>query len=300
MTDVSFLIPARNEEKHLGACVASIQQHAPRQLSCEIIIADNYSLDDTFEMAKFWDHNSDSTRAYQCEGTVAGVRNFLADAARGKLLVFLDADTVLTRQWAERFINICSALSGKVTGSVVRAKNADDFLTVNWFSHIGKRRGEYLNGAHMIVSKQDFESIGGFDEDLVTGEDVDFCQRAKFAGMLVQHDDGLVVFHQRYPKTVREFFARERWHAAGDYQSPMRVLRSKPALAGMVYLWTIVVALFAPWRYSNPAVVLLALMPTAMSFYKFRSLDLKTRLNNILLSAVYLVARGLPKWEYSR
>lgn len=294
--DVSFLIPARNEKKYLCDCVDSIQQYAPAEITYEILIADNYSSDGTFWLATELDSQHENLRAYQCDGNVGAVRNFLASASKGHTLVFLDADTLLTPEWSERFMEVYQCDNYRiVSGSVVEPPESDDVVTTAWFTPLANQKRGYVNGAHMIIRKDRFEHIGGFDEDLVSGEDVDFCRRARLAGMSIVNDMGLVVLHQRTPKTVKDFFRRERWHAAGDYESPVRMLRSRPALLGMVYIWMIGATLFLPW-----AAALLLLIPVVMSFYKFHGLAIRQRINNILLSAVYLVARGVPSMGYPR
>lgn len=298
--DVSFLIPAYNEQHHLQSCVTSISQFAPAGLSREIVIADNYSLDDTFQIAKSFDDEHEDIRAYKCEGPIGRVRNFLADAARGNVLVFLDADTLLTQQWADRFLTLYGSISTParvITGSIVKPQKSDDFMSKNWFSHLSKRQSTYLNGAHMIIKHGDFDAVGQFASQLVTGEDVEFCRRAESCGFFLSPDSELVVMHQRYPHTISEFFNRERWHAYGDYQSVSNFLRSKTAMAGVAYIGMMALAVFGVGAERLIGLSGLVIFPTAFSFYKFKRLSVAERANNLLLSSVYLTARALPKWE---
>lgn len=86
---LSIVIPAKNEEKYLPVLLKSIKwQNFPKS-DCEIIVADNHSTDRTRDIAK----------KYNCRITKGGLpgrgRNLGAKAAKGEILLFLDADTKL-------------------------------------------------------------------------------------------------------------------------------------------------------------------------------------------------------------
>ena len=57
----------------------------------------------------------------------------------------------------------------------------------------------------MIVSKALFKSLGGFDESLATGEDYEFCVRAKNCGVGLRESDELGVTHRGVPRNLYEF-----------------------------------------------------------------------------------------------
>lgn len=88
----------------------------------------------------------------------------------------------------------------------------------------------------MIVTRRFFDELGGFDELLETGEDYDFCARARLAGGSIVLDPQLVVTHEGYPRTLAAFIRREAWHGAGDFTSLPAVLRSKVALATILFV----------------------------------------------------------------
>src|SRR3972149_7038229 len=50
---ISIIIPARNEEAHLGATLTYLRQHSPHP-SAEIIVAEAGSLDGTADAARHW------------------------------------------------------------------------------------------------------------------------------------------------------------------------------------------------------------------------------------------------------
>lgn len=94
----------------------------------------------------------------------------------------------------------------------------------------------YINGGNLITTRTLFQRLQGFDVDLETGEDVDFCERAKKHDARVVIDTGLKVFHEGYPKSVSRFVRRERWHGAGDFKDWGRVLQSRVAIATLAFM----------------------------------------------------------------
>jgi hypothetical protein len=56
---------------------------------------------------------------------------------------------------------------------------------------------DWVSGCAMIIRKDVFDSVGGFDESFfVFYEDVDFCRRVKEAGYHVMYDPQIVVSHR--------------------------------------------------------------------------------------------------------
>lgn len=89
-------------------------------------------------------------------------RNLGAMQAKGKFLIFLDADVVI----AEHFV-----------------KNIDTQMTDQSFALFGPPAQNSLRGS-CVVSRKDFENIGGYDELLggYEGEDLELYARLRFVG----------------------------------------------------------------------------------------------------------------------
>ena len=86
----SILIPARNEEQCLPGCLASVQAAAgPFPDQVEVIVAANRCTDRTEEIAR--EHGAkvvqDDSR------NLAKIRNAAAQAARGEVIITIDADS---------------------------------------------------------------------------------------------------------------------------------------------------------------------------------------------------------------
>ena len=98
---ISVLVPARNEERAIAACLATlVEQDYP---SYEVLVLDDGSEDGTAAVVRQWAERSSRVRLLDgapLPGGWAGKAHAchqLARAARGELLLFVDADTALYR-----------------------------------------------------------------------------------------------------------------------------------------------------------------------------------------------------------
>jgi len=96
-----------------------------------------------------------------------------------------------------------------------------------WDIHMSSRREKtgdinWVPSGNLIMTKNVFQSVDGFDEDLRTAEDVDLCQRVRQQGLKVYTHPNLAVEHLGNPKTIKEFFIKERWRGEGVLQNLIR------------------------------------------------------------------------------
>jgi len=92
---VSFVIPAWNEAALLGHTLESIRAAAAAlNLAHEVVVADDSSTDETAEIARQAGARVISVHHRQISAT----RNSGARSAGGDMLIFVDADTLVTRE----------------------------------------------------------------------------------------------------------------------------------------------------------------------------------------------------------
>jgi glycosyltransferase involved in cell wall biosynthesis len=257
---ISFIMPARNEERFIGQSIESIREFCPPEVLSEIIVVDHGSTDRTREIAAAM-----GAIVLQPQvATIAALRNAGASVAQGNVFVFLDSDVTLTEAWesearaaAERMLEDPPQL----TGSNCDAPESDNWFLKHWFSEMSRdQNANSLGSAHMIISRSLFERLKGFDGRLRTGEDPDLCDRARAVGALVAARPAMRVIHHGYPVTVGAFVRRERWHGGGDLGSIGRVLRSKVMLMTLVFVGlhvALIAGFFVSWKLSVVAAGLL-------------------------------------------
>src|SRR4051812_1771887 len=91
---ISFIVPAYNEEKYLGATLDSIHA-AARAIGepYEIVVADDASTDGTAALAE----SAAARVVHVSHRQISKTRNSGARAATGDVLIFVDADTRVDR-----------------------------------------------------------------------------------------------------------------------------------------------------------------------------------------------------------
>jgi glycosyltransferase involved in cell wall biosynthesis len=176
----SVLVPARNEEAYLGACLASIGAAAQLyQGQVETIVALNRCTDRTEEIARA--HGA--VIVHEDARNLAKIRNAAARAASGEILLTIDADSTMS---ANMLSEIDRALAGGDTigGGVLMIPERLSLgigLTILILAPYALLRYR-VSGGLFWCRRRDFEAIGGFDESMVSGEDLDFALRLKAYG----------------------------------------------------------------------------------------------------------------------
>lgn len=229
--ELSFIIPALNEEKNIENTIRSIKK-AIGDLSSEIIVCDNGSKDRTVQIAE----SLGATVIVDKLTTIAGLRNAGARYAAGSVLVFIDADVQLAEDWLQNLKRETEDWPQDrliVTGSTYLVPIASSFVESNWFAKLTRTATNYINSGHLIVSREMFDRIAGFDETLKTTEDYDFCQRAKNANGKLVEAQSLKAYHYGFPSTLWAFCSREAWHGREDFSSLNKFTHSKTAIAAV-------------------------------------------------------------------
>jgi GT2 family glycosyltransferase len=79
-------------------------------------------------------------------------------------------------------------------------------------------RVEWLATFNLLVRRDAFEAVGGFDESLVTCEDSDLGYKLSARGKLLREHVAQTAHHGE-SKTLRQFFRREAWRSRGNLRS---------------------------------------------------------------------------------
>ena len=167
---LSFIVPAYNEELELPSTMAAIHD-AVQDRQYEIIVVDDASTDDTAQIARGAGAEVVSINRRQ----IAAARNAGARHARSDILFFVDADTRINEKHVTRAIEAleagCAGGSARVVVSDRIPLWARIFIKVFSTLYFGLNLGA---GAFLFTTRNNFDSISGFDEKLFVGEEIYF------------------------------------------------------------------------------------------------------------------------------
>lgn len=240
----SVIIPAKDEATSIERCINSLLRQSVPPDSVEIIVVDNASSDETATLARSLGARVESMP----EGSIAALRNRGAALAAGDIFAFVDADMELPAQFLEYFPAAREAHGCDALGLHV-ASGAGGIWAVweNRNLRSGVARTDFLASSNLIVTREAFARLGGFDEALWTGEDKDFTQRLTAQGGVCCISGELTAVHLGADDTFRRFVVKEFWRQGSALALarkngwPWRLLRF-PA-ASLLFLGALVVSL---------------------------------------------------------
>ena len=172
---ISFVVPAYNEERLIAATLDAIHA-AAREIGqpYEVIVANDASTDDTPAIAR-----GHGARVVDCHHRqIARVRNTGARASAGDILIFVDADTLISAPVVRASL---LALDGGAVGggATIQIEGALPWWGPPMLLAVGEfmRVMRWAAGCYVFVTRQAFEAAGGFDERVFVSEEI-FLSRA--------------------------------------------------------------------------------------------------------------------------
>jgi len=177
--EISVIVPSMNEEKYISKLFKGLKAQSFRNF--ETIVVDTNSTDRTRSIAR---QNSAKVVIEKRKG-IGRARNAGAKVASGKILVFLDADTVpsksLLKQYHDAFKNnnIIAATGPIFPLEATSRKLRIGYKVVSVYLvkssiAIGRPR---IVGSNFAVKKEVFNRVGGFNPRYATYEDWDLSLR---------------------------------------------------------------------------------------------------------------------------
>lgn len=189
---VSVIIPTYCEEETIEGCLKSVTNQDFDGGRIESIVVDSHSPDNTRDAAR---RSADKVVDLFVRG-VGRARNAGARIAEGQILLFLDADTYLERDFVSEIYRVFSdkrvvCVSG-ILRTLERLEPLDKLFAVSHYGFTNKlaQFSAYL-GFPMFPSvccsarKSVFLKVGGFREDIACAEDITFSREMGRVGKCV-------------------------------------------------------------------------------------------------------------------
>jgi len=193
---VSVIIPTKNSAKHLRVVLEKVFAQSYEKL--EVLIVDNDSSDGTRQIAQEF-----NTQVLNKGPERSDQKNFGVSNSRGEYVLILDSDCELEKNVIKECVELCQGgadgvmipLRHKGSGFWVKAKNlericydGDDDLESPWF-----------------IRRSAFKKVGGFNTNLVAGEDWDIAYRLRKEGYILVRNRS-VMHHNLDNYSVKDAF----------------------------------------------------------------------------------------------
>ena len=190
---ISLVIPTYNEERYLPATLSSIRRL--RRQPDEIIIVDSSSVDATARIARRFGARIISV----AERGIGLARQIGLEAARGDIVVYTDADTLVPPLWLTHFEN---ALSRQYIVAAYGAFCVFDgwlpyrlyanYINLAVFSVTALLGTAYATGQNIAFFRNAGLAAGGFPVDFQSVEDVEMFRRLSLLGKTKYLPDNVV------------------------------------------------------------------------------------------------------------
>ncbi|MBP7149855.1 MAG: glycosyltransferase [Acidobacteria bacterium] len=238
---VSIVVPAYNAEATLPHVLAPLQSLPP---DWEVVVADDHSSDATAEIARQFGARVVTSAGFRCDHAA---RNTGARAARGDVLVFLDADVVASvPTLVEAVRRHERENAGCVFAVYDRGAHLPDVVSRYknfWIRHTtltAPRPLRWVNTSLAVIRRAHLEQIGGLDENFSRrqgGGDLHFGTRiAKQCGAVLADDEIQVTHLKRFGLSglARNDFLRARgWFRLALAQRGAGGVLRRPRLANV-------------------------------------------------------------------
>ena len=206
---ISFIIPAYNEEKYIKNTLKKI----PKKF--EAIVVCNGCSDNTHKISKKY-----TKKVYNLnKKNVSLARNYGAKKAKNKILVFLDADTIINENLIKKILNI----KDKNFFGTCKVYPDNKHILAHLYCFIKNIIG-FLgihNSSGMIFSSKNLFNKVKFNGNLIKKENQDFSVRAKKYGKRYFLNCYTITSMRRYDKlgylNVPLYWIKELFHKTKDY-----------------------------------------------------------------------------------
>ncbi len=287
---VSVIIPARNEQDNISACIESVlAQRYPGHL-LEVIVVDDHSEDNTAAIVKGFESRgvryislADSLgpgkiNAYKKAALAAGISK-----SRGTLIVTTDADCTAPPYW----LHDIAAMYGQrkpamivapviytAGGGVAGLFQLIDFMSMQGITAASQKLklGNMCNGANLAFSRAAYDAVGGYEgtQHLATGDD--YLLMVKMAarypqGIAYLKSDRAIVSTAPQPGWRSFLRQRIRWASKSGKYKDSRLT----GILLFVYLFNLSLVVTFIAAFLNPALFLwvlgMLIVKTAAELY---------------------------------
>ena len=198
---VSVIVPTKNSSSTLDKCLESIKNQTYQEI--EVVVVDNFSTDDTPKIAKKY------TKKFYSKGPERSPqRNYAVSKSKGKYVAIIDSDMILAPTVIAECVKAIEA-DDKMAGVIIPEESFGEGF---WAQCKKLERSFYVGISYMEAARffrrRDYLAVGGYNENMISGEDWDLSQRIEVQGehgrttSFIYHNEG----HISLWKSVKKKF----------------------------------------------------------------------------------------------
>jgi glycosyltransferase involved in cell wall biosynthesis len=209
MIKVSVVIPVYNDNR-IGRCLESLAKQSLDKRFFEIIVIENGTKGRYQEICEKY-----GARYFNIQQkSMPLARNVGLSESQGEIVMFTDADCVANPDWIENMINAFKnknyvGFGGEIeryfpkTKTEIYGKNVGLGQTELLYLQILDK--PYVVFANAAFRKYEILKVGGFDEELLSGSDVDLCWKLGLANYKIGICKNAIVFHENRKNAIEYF-----------------------------------------------------------------------------------------------
>lgn len=235
---ISVAVLTFNSEKTILKCLtAIINIDYPSEL-LEIIILDNGSTDRTTEIItemgfSFYDFP---------EKNLSQLRNTAVNLSHGEIVGFIDSDCIVSPDWVKVVVKWFDDPQVGLVGNEYLLPDDASYFEKNWYGKFNHsiKENELIPAGNMAIHKYKFIKVGGFDENLLTGEDAQILEAFRSAGYKTILDHRIKSIHLGNARNLVDYFRKETWYGLGMLGTAKQNIFDKPFVLSNTYLLLII------------------------------------------------------------
>jgi len=285
---VSVIVPVYNGQETILQCVTSALANVYSDF--EVIVINDGSTDKTGAILAGINDPRLVVISADTNNGPSQSRNIGMKRSTGELIILLDSDTYVDTDWISRHVSAHNTLGSDIIGgSIVGVSRTmfgacDGFC--NWWTSIPGSRDRKITRFHIpsnniSFKKSIFKGVGFFEETMLTGEDIDFCFRARTAGLSMYMKSDIRAYHHD-KDTYRGYISHQKkWgpqavHVRKKLGMDCGFLMPSSSGVSVWYIIPLSVAMtafiLAKWIRYRPDVILYAPIIFMGKFYHAKSI----------------------------
>lgn len=230
---ISIVTPCLNEERYIGGLLEDLCRQE-NFYDFEVIVVDSNSDDKTISVAESFKDNLNIQFIRLPKKGVSLARNRGAQLASGSFLLFLDADTRLPTTFLQTLAATQKETNAKILTTNFKSSGTHPidrllyFLGSSYFKIMFLIGQPKMTGCVMMVDKHLHDTVGGFNETIHVGEDLDYSLRLRSSGEKSKfvNNTKVIASNRRFVRDGRLSMLAWNWEWTTNKKAPFKKNKS--------------------------------------------------------------------------